>query len=160
MNQIFTVVFLCLVVVAMISDARDFLIPNWVSVAIVVLFIARAGMVATLPIWPHVLVALLVFAVTYGLFLARWFGGGDVKLLSAVSLWAGPVDIVALLAVMGASGAALGCAILWVRRNIGPQGKLQPSKYGLLGRWVARGACPYGIPIGLGALAVSLGRLT
>ncbi len=81
---------------AAITDIRSRRIPNPLSLTIMVLF----GLFAVLQLfsgtdwqtallWPLVS-ALLVFAVGIALFAASLMGGGDVKLMSAVALFAGP----------------------------------------------------------------------
>ena len=45
-----------------------------------------------------------------------WLGGGDVKLIAALSLWAGADQLPVLLLAIGVSGGALAVAILLARR--------------------------------------------
>lgn len=159
-----------LVVTAMISDARAYRIPNWISLAILALFAIRVAAwwlgAATFPVAPHwhVAVGAMVFAVTYLTFAYGLFGGGDVKLLSAVSLWAGPTFILPLLWVMAIAGGLLGVLIILARRILAPTSETPASGnsasgraaswwLGPLPRWAGEGRCPYGIAIGLGALA-------
>jgi len=56
--------------------------------------------------------ALVVFALAVTAFAVGRLGGGDVKLLAAVSLFAGPDRIVEFLAVTAIVGGLLGLAIL------------------------------------------------
>ena len=157
MELLISALFAALIITAMISDGRRFLIPNWISIALLVLFVARVLVGSfSLPIAMHVLVATLVFAVAYGSFLANWFGGGDVKLLTVVSLWAGPAHITQLLLIMSVSGMLLGLGILAARHLIARAPVRERAWLGLLPGWAARGKCPYGIAIGVGALAVLL----
>jgi len=57
-------------------------------------------------------VALAVFLVGAVLFARGWLGGGDVKLLTAAVLWAGPAGTPALLMLTGVLGGALALFLL------------------------------------------------
>src|SRR3546814_1397676 len=58
----------------------------------------------------------MVAAIVLGLgilaFARGWFGGGDVKMLAAVSLWAGPAHLSLLLLVTALAGGLLSLIIL------------------------------------------------
>ena len=100
----------------------------------------------------------LVFAVFTGLFAVGAIGGGDVKLISAVSLWAGPQGIILLLLVTTVAGGLLGLAIL-VQHNMksgqGSPVKNQPTgKVNALKESLAK-PIPYGIAIAAGGLFVA-----
>ncbi len=80
--------FVALIAWAAISDLRSYRIPNAVSVGLVTLFSVTG--VALGAAWPSHLLAGLI-ALGLGLVLYRFdiVGGGDVKLIAAVALWAG-----------------------------------------------------------------------
>jgi prepilin peptidase CpaA len=94
--------------------------------------------------------AVAVFAVGAAAFAAGALGGGDVKLLSAVSLFAGPAGLVDFLAVTAIAGGLLGVAIL-AGAPIG-----QPAVGPLRAR--LRGGLPYGPAIAAGGLWVAASR--
>ncbi|WP_158618395.1 prepilin peptidase [Candidimonas sp. SYP-B2681] len=74
------------------QDLRHRRLPNpWVGAyALIFPFCAWAlGLGWTQTGW-HVLAALAALLVTSAFFALRWMGGGDVKLWSALMLWAGP----------------------------------------------------------------------
>jgi prepilin peptidase CpaA len=78
-------------------------------------------------------------------------GGGDVKLLSAIALWAGWSLMLPLLFITSVAGAVLAIILLAVRR-FAPRNVPQ-------GRWyrrlVARGeGVPYGIAIAIAGLSL------
>jgi Flp pilus assembly protein protease CpaA len=50
-------------------------------------------------------VAAATFAITSVLYILRWFSAGDVKLLAAVALWAGPTEIVPVVSLTTFWGA-------------------------------------------------------
>lgn len=81
---------LCLTTLAAWSDMRSLTIPNWISLAICAIY---PVVVLTSPIpvdwlW-SLFVFFSVFVIGFLLFVIGALGGGDVKLISALSLWAG-----------------------------------------------------------------------
>jgi len=105
--------FALLMAAAAFEDFRRFTIPNWMTL----------GMCA---LWPLSLLAgpgasgavgglacgLGVFAVGALLFARGYLGGGDVKLLAAAALWAGPSLLPSLLIVTGLLGGVLALILL------------------------------------------------
>lgn len=92
-------------VAAAVSDAVFFRIPNQLCFLLVLLF---PVFVATAPrsvLWKeNVVVSVIVFGIGFLAFLRGMVGAGDVKLLSAASLWAGPEVVAALFLVMAVVG--------------------------------------------------------
>jgi prepilin peptidase CpaA len=97
---------------AAISDIRRMWIPDryWLGIALAFAAAAipqpwqvAAGGVAT---------ALLVFIGGALLFARGWIGGGDVKLLSSLALWAGPDGLASLLFDTALAGALLALVML------------------------------------------------
>jgi prepilin peptidase CpaA len=82
--------FMGLLLVAAISDFREFLIPNRIVGAILLLYPAHVLASPAAVDWQ---VALIIGGITFVagfvLFLFKGMGGGDVKLLTAVALWSG-----------------------------------------------------------------------
>jgi prepilin peptidase CpaA len=148
-------IYVVLLVIAAIGDFRKLTIPNWISVALVGLFFAYAGLVQPdLPILNHVLVGVAALVIGLPLFGLRVMAGGDIKLFSAVALWAGPAHIVKILFIVTFLGALLGIAILVMRKvhqAYGASG-LPPKLDKLMPAWARHGLCPYGLPISAGAL--------
>ncbi|WP_341207673.1 prepilin peptidase [uncultured Sphingomonas sp.] len=98
-----------------IQDVRSREIANWKNAAIALL--APLWWVAIgLDPWPGMAlqcgVALLVFAVFVGAFAIGQMGGGDVKLIGALSLWLAPLHLLDMLLVMSVIGGALTFAML------------------------------------------------
>ena len=84
-----------------------------------------------------------------------WVGGGDVKLAAVTLLWAGPALAPAALTVIALSGLILTLTMLAtrpLRRRAGGPAVLRPLLVALDDR---RGV-PYGVPLALGGLAVTL----
>lgn len=94
LNSVETWIFLACVaaftVTAAVTDFRTRRIPNWLNLAAFGLGISfqvwRAG-------WAGLGAAAVAFSVGFGLFLVLWLigggGGGDVKLMGALSVWLG-----------------------------------------------------------------------
>ncbi len=80
-----------LLIYAACSDIARLIIPNWVSIALTLVFpvAALAAGMAPLEIGMHVLFGAAVLAVGFFLFSANIIGGGDAKLLAATAVWTG-----------------------------------------------------------------------
>lgn len=112
--QLLLLLGLCaLTVAATVTDLRSFRIPNRISLAVAALFPvyvlagfgdARSGLLA----------GGIVFAVGVFLFARGWMGGGDVKLLAAVSLWAGTELVLPMILIVTIAGGVMSTAE-WAR---------------------------------------------
>jgi prepilin peptidase CpaA len=154
-NVLFAGGFTFLVVLAVVSDVRQLVIPNWISLALVGAFAAYAAFAApALPVLGHIGVAVAVFAVGIVLFVVRWFAAGDVKLLAAVALWAGPSASLWLVVLTTSLGALLAIGVLGARwlDAYGEAIGMPSGVRRFLPRWARHGLCPYGVAIGAAAL--------
>lgn len=125
------------------SDVGRYTIPNAAVLTLSALFIPYAMLVLSPGlIFAHAGVALAAFAFGAGLFALKVMGGGDVKLIAAVGLWAGPALALQSLLIMALAGGALALAMLVlsaVRTRLAIAGfaapcaplKSQPLPYGL-----------------------------
>lgn len=107
-----------LLLAAGIEDARTREIANTKNAAIALLA----------PVWwwamglgwgdvgVQVLVAGIVFAVFVGAFVCGWMGGGDVKMIAALSLWLPLGGLVNMLMVMSVLGGAITLVMMIERR--------------------------------------------
>ena len=164
---------LTLVVLAAITDLRERRIPNWLNAGIAALYPGYL-LLSPVPVaWPTALaLSLLVGLIGLALFAREMVGGGDVKLITALSLWAGVDQFVMFALVTTLTGGVLGLVSLWYWRW-GPLLKAQLAGLGLAG--VGRGGpqlsvtgeletgapaapgpitLPYGIAIAAGGVAV------
>lgn len=150
----FALVFFGLVATAALEDALSFTIPNWICLALAAAF-PFAAMAVGMPLQTVALnvgVGLAALVIGMVMFALRWVGGGDAKLLAAVSLWLGWPAISSFLAVTAIAGGSL--AILLISLRSAP---LRPIV--LMGpSWVVRLAepgegIPYGVAIAIGAAA-------
>ncbi len=112
-DQLAIVAFLALLTWAAVSDYYRYLIPNAISVAVAALFFAHAIAGGPAVDWVGgLLTGGAVFAVGITMFVFRLVGGGDVKLLSALSLWAGPALIVDVLLITALAGGLLSLSMM------------------------------------------------
>ena len=157
-DDAFWVGLVVLAVVAAAGDIRRFRIPNALPAAVAALFVVR---VAVLGLWQEglwsLLVAAIVLVVGFGLFAMRWLGGGDVKLITAISLWAGPDQIFRFVYTIALTGGVMALGLL-VSLTLGVVSAKVRGKEGQ--RRPLRGRrLPYGVAIAVGALYLSLGHL-
>jgi len=145
--------FPALVLAAAVSDATSFTIPNWMSLALLAIF-PVAALAAGLPpsaIGLHFAVGTTVLVVGIGMFVMRWIGGGDAKVLAAVALWVGWPAILTLLVGAALAGGLLAIVLITLRSDrVRPVIVLGPP-------WINRLAdkgegVPYGVAIAAGAL--------
>lgn len=147
-----TALFALAMVVAMVWDVGTYEIPDTVSVMLVLG--ALAGLVvgegAFSRLSVHATVALASFAAGLGLFVARLWGGGDVKLFSATTFWFDWNALPAYLLAVAVAGGAVTLALMAFRRLPLPRRWQEVV-------WLARlrrpdQGVPYGVALGLGGL--------
>ncbi|MFK3888301.1 prepilin peptidase [Sphingomonas sp. NPDC079357] len=123
-----------------IQDVRSREIANWKNATIAALA-PLWWLTIGLDPWPGMALqfgaALLVFALFVGAFALGQMGGGDVKLIGALSLWLAPLHLLDMLLVMSVIGGGLTLAMLIEQR---------------LRRSTAAIEVPYGVAIALAGL--------
>lgn len=142
-----------LVVAAAVSDVRRLTIPNQFCFGLVLLF---PLFVLTAPYeiaWQHHFgVGLVVLLIGIALFAGHLAGAGDIKMLAALALWAGPQYIGALLVVTGLTGGVLALTVaarLYRRQAHAITADNKTKQISLL----AHTPVPYGVAIATGGLA-------
>lgn len=139
---------------AAFSDMFTMTIPNRVSLLLVAGFVAMAiftGM--PLKVFGlHVAAGALTLLITFSLFAAGWFGGGDAKLAAATGLWCGFSVLLEYAVVASALGGLLTIALLAMRKNV-PE--ILTARIGWLSR-LHQPKCgiPYGIALAAAGLIV------
>ena len=112
-----------LVLWAVVSDVRTYTIPNWISAAIIGLALVQMALLGLgWAAWPYLVCAAAVLVVGFGLFVCNCLGAGDVKLLTALALWAGPAGLSGLIVWTAIGGGGLALVVLvadWLRRRAG-----------------------------------------
>lgn len=145
--------FVALILAAAVSDATSFIIPNWMSLALLAIF-PFAALAAGLPLPTfglHLAIGVAAMVIGMAMFALRWLGGGDAKLIAAAALWLGLPGLPTFLLDGALVGGGLALALLTLRSDpIRPIIVLGP-------RWVSRLAdpeqgVPYGVAIAAGAL--------
>lgn len=153
------VLFTSLLCLALVSDFHAFRIPNRISLALIALYPVY---LTALPHPVDWLSALGIFTVTLALgmvaFAFRTVGGGDIKLLAAVSLWAGADGAISFFFVTAMIGGALSLLLVSPYRvNIAhfcdTAGQLRMRDV-FLGNTV-----PYGLAIGSAGILVVTPRI-
>lgn len=156
--------FPALVLIGGMKDATSFTIPNWISLALIAVFLP-AALFAGVPL-PQIGLALVIGVLALfaamGMFAMGWIGGGDAKLFAAVALWMGFPAVINFVLVTGLAGGALAVALLGLRSMwLRPIAERGPTWFSRLAR--PGGDVPYGVAIAFGALAAFpdslLGRL-
>jgi len=145
------VVVAALVAVAAFRDATARRVPNAVCLLLIALYPAIfATPAAPDPVWAGVATGLAVFAAGAGVFAAGWLGGGDVKLLSALALWAGPAHLAELLLITALAGGVLALAVLVYSRVVAVVPALAIGE-----RVSTQPTLPYGVAIACGGIWVA-----
>lgn len=137
---------------AMISDVRNFEIPNAIPI-----LLASAYLVSSLALGTDLLIILrqcgiggAALALGFVLFAFRIVGGGDVKLMAALVPWLAPAQIPSFLFWMAIAGGLIGLLLLALRHMPALPGT------GIGDNWLRRisdaGKIPYGLAIGCAGL--------
>ncbi|MGB8273904.1 MAG: prepilin peptidase [Alphaproteobacteria bacterium] len=143
-----------LLVWAAVSDYRTYAIPNRVSLAIAGLYPAHVLAAPFAVEWQGALVmGAVIVAAGFLLFRFGIVGGGDVKLLAATSLWAGPANVLSFLLGTAVFGLILTLLTLSHLRYMRPwpAGAMAADEAAAL---KLRQSVPYGIAIALGGIAI------
>ena len=119
LNQTCLWIFASLMIVAAWSDAMDFTIPNRIIVGLLVLYPAYV-MTTTVPVDWLMAVAISsgILALGMGLYAVGTVGAGDIKLIAATALWAGPEHTLDFVLLTALAGGVVSLALL-VRFNYG-----------------------------------------
>lgn len=128
---------------AAISDLLRGTIPNAANTAMFVLWVAWVISGAETSVGYSFLIGAGVFAFGAVLFQFGQMGGGDVKMLTALAIWAGPPEILVFLIQVAFAGGVLTMAWLTHMRFVAPA----------MGRMPANDAerfVPYGVAIAAG----------
>jgi prepilin peptidase CpaA len=138
-----------LLIWAAASDMQRYIIPNRICLALVALYPGYAIGLTPAEIGIAAAIAVCVFAIGAGLFSFGIMGGGDVKLLTAVSLWAGGAYFPAFVLLTAAAGGLL--ALWWnpLLRHFFPAIAVAQAANG-------RPAIPYGAAIAVGGVFVAI----
>jgi prepilin peptidase CpaA len=152
--QFILLILFSLIVYAAVSDFRHFTIPNFICIIIILLY---PLMVLVAPVqinWQGgLLTASSVLVIGFVLFSLNLFGAGDIKLIAALSLWAGPALLVEFLFVTVMAGGIL--VILIVSRE-GFRQALEGTGFsrGVRFAITSKTQVPYGVAVALGGISI------
>ena len=154
-----------LCIAAAVSDFLHLKIPNLLSGLIIATFAITAtldhvmGLGLFDDIASNLIIGVLSFGVMLICFFTGLFGGGDAKMISALSFWMGVIGMPVFLMVTAIAGAILAIASITMRKtNHGQRilSKLNAHETlhnGWIGAMVTeRNVLPYGIAIACGAI--------
>jgi prepilin peptidase CpaA len=149
-----------LMAVAAFEDLRRLVIPNGLILALCVLWPLHLALAPKLTLGAGGLATGCAAAVFFAgalLFSRGLIGGGDVKLLTAATLWAGPAATPALLIWTGLLGGLLSLAFLTpLGVQIAAARPLVPGSASAAANGAHRVAVPYGVAIAAAALIVTI----
>jgi prepilin peptidase CpaA len=135
-----------LLLTAAVNDSRRYKIPNIICASLVLLFPLYVLTAPRSIEWEqNMVVSILVLVSGFGMFLGNLAGAGDIKLLAATSLWAGPHLIAVFVVTTAISGGllALTIAAMTHLRNRRKNEAIPLAKVPI----------PYGIAIAFGGLS-------
>lgn len=158
-DQLVLMLFAGILTWAAVSDLSRYLIPNRVCLSLVILYPAYVLAAPVTPdVWGAILVAAIAFAGGAAMFGMGAMGGGDVKLMAAVALWAGPAFALPFVLTTAVAGGLLAMVML------SPFGVLLPTppvalfRNGLRPRR-AKQSMPYGVAIAAGGVCTAANLL-
>lgn len=141
-----------LAIVGGLHDLLTMKIPNWISLALALLFLPVALLAGLGPtaLAIHVGIGLAALFAGMGMFALRWIGGGDAKLMAATCLWLGLSGSGMFLLWTGVVGGAFCLLLMMARQHLQMVTPYAPG-------WASRllepkGDIPYGVAIAIGAL--------
>ena len=143
-----------LLITAAISDILRYRIPNYLVYSIAIAFAVATAFNFSWPALAWSLAAALgMFALGCIFFALRLFGGGDVKLITAVALWTGVTDLMRFVLLMSVIGGMLG--VVWIirrrrhQRRVAAEAAANPDAAPAPARTFK---LPYGVAIALAGL--------
>ena len=139
------------------SDITNYTIPHWISGTLLGLFPFMILMAPSFPegfsVWMSVAVFAVMFIIGICIFVMNWAGGGDVKLLAVLGLWAGKESALEFVIYTAVLGGLMSIALLLVRPAAGRIMKTEnPEDLPRILRH--REPLPYGVAITCGFLIV------
>jgi len=145
-------VFPAALLIAAANDIYEFKIPNWISIVLILAYPAAGlavGASAQL-LMEGFLIASAALVVSFGLFAAKFFGGGDAKLFAATAPWIGVGGLGTFLVSTAIAGMFLAFILIAFR-------KTPPLPVYVQAPWVMRlhqrkHDLPYGVAIAIGGL--------
>ena len=144
--------FILMMAAAAFEDFRRFIIPNPLTLGLCILWPLYFASNPSIALGLAAIgCGLAVFLVGAILFARGYLGGGDVKLLAAAALWAGPAGIVNLLVLTGLFGGVLALFLL-----VPTGSRIAAAARGALGVAVLETTAPRHVPYGVAIAAAAV----
>jgi prepilin peptidase CpaA len=161
-NLILAYVLIMMLLCAALVDVAFRSIPNWICLGIAVVGATNQVLTGPMQLVESLAVAAILFFVLLALHSRRLLGGGDVKLLVAVSIGLSLTSVVYLFAITAVAGGVL-AVIHLVLRHL-PRPRLAPAKSSIVRRVYAaerwrilrKAPLPYGVAIACGGIVTLL----
>lgn len=156
-EMLFALLFVASAIYAILSDYAALRIPNAVSIVLVAAFpfYWLLGGVEG-PVWHHLALAVGMLVLLFVFFAIGVLGAGDVKFLSALTLWTGPMHSAFFILTFAILGGLFALMLVILRAAQKPWPALSELPVlAKFSRWARNGICPYGIPIGLAAICTA-----
>ena len=139
-SEILVGILALLLIVAAVWDIRTRTIPNSLNAAVALLVIPFWWAIG-IDWWPDAAIHVALAAAVFGLFAMAFalgaMGGGDVKMVAALTLWLPPQAVLMMLVIMSLAGGVLTVVMLARHRLAKSQHQLE---------------IPYGVAIGFSGL--------
>lgn len=149
LRSLVVLAFLGLLLSAAVIDLRRFVIPDAVVVGLLGLWPTWIALNGFGPVGFTILGAAAMFLLGLALFAGGLMGGGDVKLLTVLSLWAEPSGLLMFLLVTSVAGGLL--SIVWLL----PLRRLMAPVVGWSEGLRDNKQIPYGVAIAIGGLTIA-----
>ncbi len=149
-------VFFAFMAAAAVFDAWKFIIPNTIPVVLSLLFLVVALIWNDrVPILEHIGAGVLVFAVGAVIFRLGVLGGGDIKLLTAVTFWVGWDYLGIYLLVVAILGVGLTLFLLALRHLLRRLYRSHSPELSLPRILTVGEKIPYAIAIGAAGILIA-----
>ena len=142
---ILLILFCALLVAGAVQDLISLRISNRISVAVLVVAVAALVLNPGASWWEHPLSFAVTLCFGIVLFILRWLGGGDAKLMAAAAMAFDIGGLIRFIPTVLILGGVLALLFLVVRMVFGNRGPARD-----------RHSLPYGVAIAAGAIAAVL----
>ena len=119
LSVLIVVAFFGLLALVVYNDVRELRIPNGIPLSLLALYPAYVLLAAPgTGGWLAIAIAGGVLVLGMAAFAAELVGGGDVKLLAVLTLWAGPASVVDLMVITAFVGGGMAVLMLSPLRHV------------------------------------------
>ena len=135
-------------------DITRYIIPNWLVGLMLVAYPVAVAMSANAIDWKMALVGMVLMLLAgYGIFIMKWMGGGDIKLLTACALWVGWSNLMEFIIYVAFIGGVFSIVVLAARKAL-PFLPRKPDAAPLPRILHDNAPIPYGVAIAFGFLLI------